>query len=140
MADRLDRAAEVIGDALGKLEVTTAAVAGKAEDGLNEASHVIATSETAGKIQERLAPARKALKKHAAKARKAVKRGATTASKKAARTKKAARGKRRAVPGGSRPTRRPPRSPPRRPRGRYQARRRRPRNRLPPVRGAPGRL
>ena len=166
MPSRLDKAAELVGDAIGTVE-TASKVAGKrTQQGLREAKAVIEASESANRIEKRARPiAKKTAKKvesikrtakrkaaisksagkkqvanvrRSAKERSATaKKRTTAATRKATGAKKAA--KKRTTAATRRPPgpRRPPRSGPPLPRGRPPGPRRPPRSGPPLPRARP---
>ena len=95
MTNRLNRVAEVVGDAAGTLEAAAAAGGSKAREGLDDAAATIAKSDIADRIDKRTGAARKAIAKRVAGAKKVAKKRATTASKKATGAKKGSSGRQR---------------------------------------------
>ena len=92
MPNRLDKAAEVVGDAVGTLETASTAAGSRLKQGLNEAVTAIESSKSAKRVQKKARPlvkkaARKAksLKKTAKKRATAVRRKSTGAQKTAKR-------------------------------------------------------
>src|ERR1700733_885098 len=102
MPSKLDHAAEVLGDAVGAVEVATATAGKRVKQGLSEAAATIGSSRTAERVEQRLDPTRKAVAKKVARAKKASKKRVASVKRKAVSTKKTAkagtaRAKRKAV-------------------------------------------
>jgi hypothetical protein len=91
MTNRLNRVAEVIGDAAGTLEAAAVSGGSKARESLDDATAAIAKSDIADRIDKRTGRARKAIAKRIVRAKKVAKKRATTASNKATGAKKVAK-------------------------------------------------
>ncbi len=63
MADKLNQAAELVGEALGKAEVATTVVGARTQKGISEAATALGQSEPIDRLEKRLRPARKAIAK-----------------------------------------------------------------------------
>jgi hypothetical protein len=89
--NRIDRAAELVGDAAGSLEVAGEKLVRRTRQGLREAASAVSRSDSASALEDRLSPARKKVAKATKKAKKAAKKRTAAASRKAAGAKKAAK-------------------------------------------------
>ena len=88
MPNKLDHAADIVGDAVGTVGAATAAAGKRVQQGLSEAAAAIGSSETADQIERKLAPTRKAIAKKAARAKKTTKKRAASVTRGAGGAKK----------------------------------------------------
>ena len=91
MPSKLDRAAELVGDAVGSVGAATAAAGKRVQQGLSEAGTAIGSSATADRIEKRLRPTRKALAKKTSRVKKTAKKRAASVTRKAGGAKKTAK-------------------------------------------------
>jgi DNA-binding protein HU-beta len=95
MPSKLDRAAALVGDAVGTIETATGAAGTRVQQGLSKAATAIAESSAVDRMEKKTRPIRRAAAEKAVGIKKTAKRRATTAAKKATGAKKTA--KRRAT-------------------------------------------
>jgi hypothetical protein len=90
MANKLEKAAEIVGDAVGTIETAAAAAGSRVSQGLSEGGAAIAASETGQRLKKRSRPARKAAAKKAIRIKKTATKRAGVAKRKATGAKKTA--------------------------------------------------
>jgi len=83
MPENLDKAAEVVGDAVGTIETAAVVAGSKVRQGLSEAAATIGNSKTADLVEKRARPIRKAAAKKAKSIKKTIKKQAAVAKRKA---------------------------------------------------------
>jgi hypothetical protein len=91
MPDKLNKAAEVLGDAVGTIETAAAAAGSRIRQGLGEGGNAVADSKTGQRLKKRSRPARKAAGKKAKSIKKTAKKRAGVAKRKATGAKKTAK-------------------------------------------------
>ena len=89
MPSRLDKAAELVGEAIGTVEAASTVAGARARQGLSEARAVIEASESARRIEKRAGPIARKTAKKVKSIKKTTKRKATNSKKKAAKRKAA---------------------------------------------------
>ena len=93
MPAKIDKAAEVVGDAVGTVEAAAAAAGTKVRQGLSEAATTIGSSKTAGRIEKQARPIKKAAVKKAKAIKRTIKKQATVVKRKATGAEKTAKKK-----------------------------------------------
>lgn len=91
MPNKVDRAAESVGDVVGTIEAALATGGTKVQQGLSQAATAIAGSNAVDRIEKKTRPIRKTATKRAAKIKKTAKKRASTAARKATGAKKTAK-------------------------------------------------
>jgi hypothetical protein len=89
MPDKLDKAAEVVGDAVGTIETAAVAAGSRVRQGVSEAATVIGASKTADRVEKQARPIRKAAAKKAKSIKKTIKKQAAVAKRRVTVAKKA---------------------------------------------------
>ena len=111
MPDKLDKAAEVVGDAVGTIETAAAAAGSRVRQGVSEAATVIGASKTAGRVEKQARPIRKAAAKKAKSIKKTIKKQAAVAKRRVTVAKKAGKKQVTGAKKAEEAARRRPRSP-----------------------------
>src|ERR1700684_1455759 len=88
MAHKLDKAAEVVGDAVGTIETAALTAGSRVRQGVSEAATVIGASKTADRVETRARPIRKAAAKKAKSIKKTIKKQAAVAKRRVTVAKK----------------------------------------------------
>jgi hypothetical protein len=91
MPTKLDKAAEVVGEAVGTLETAAAAAGSRVKQGLSEAATAISGSKSADRVEKSTRPLRKSAAKKAKSIKRATKKEAAVVKRKAAGAKKTAK-------------------------------------------------
>ncbi len=93
MPGKIDKAAEVVGDAVGTVEAAAAVAGSRVRQGLSEAATAIGSSKAAGRVEKQAHPIKKAAAKKAKSIKKTIKRQATVAKRRSSRPRRSARSK-----------------------------------------------
>jgi hypothetical protein len=91
MPGKIDKAAEVVGDAVDTVEAAAAVAGSRVRQGLSEAATAIGSSKAVGRVEKQARPLKKAAAKKAKSIKKTIKKQATVAKRKATTAKKTAK-------------------------------------------------